>query len=672
MKKNILKKILSILFAISLCVQLTSFGFAHNIEHNITKMTPELQAIIASTTSDEKIPILIDIKQISEKAIRENMIKAGWDYDVFYDENLFAEKMIPQIQSLATDKLEPSTNNISTTVSLENQNDFQEAMLDIEYQVRKDFKIARQDTIKVLQTSFNEKFIQQNQIPSEDIIYISQYVSYIILNANISTINKLNRNSNVRKISYLDPENGPKPAMSISSSSNQAKMNMLNSSYDCSGITIGILETIDTENLSGNAYRSGLDTSSPHITYQTKIYQFYNALDNSSNRIGPSSHTTAIASIIAGAPVTINGTTYRGVTQNATVYVAVCNGLNTTVGYNFLSQLELLIQAHSDVINISMGWSTQNTYQSIQDEIIDKYSILGTLFVIAAGNNDKAPSSRIISPAHSYNSIAVANASLIGTTSSYTINNTSCYNQDVAPYQTNKPDIAAAGTSIQVPTSNTTISSNTGTSFAAPFVTGAAARIIKLMPETLQNPTLVKTILLASANSAKISGDTYCTSDRTSTGTPLALKQKSGAGLLDLDKAVEILSNNQYSSQKVEITQPTEYTNIATFTPGNGHHAKVTLCFNIIGTAWRKLDQTTWTFPDPFYNLNIDLRVINNRTGQVIASSESLYNNVEIVEFDTTSDSYTIQYKVTTYDLEEDQDFLIEYRHTISCAWQWR
>ena len=59
MKKNILKKILSILFAISLCVQLTSFGFAHNIEHNITKMTPELQAIIASTTSDEKIPILI-------------------------------------------------------------------------------------------------------------------------------------------------------------------------------------------------------------------------------------------------------------------------------------------------------------------------------------------------------------------------------------------------------------------------------------------------------------------------------------------------------------------------------------------------------------------------------------------------------------------------------------
>lgn len=87
-------------------------------------MTPELQSIIASTTSDEKIPILIDIKQISEKAIRENMIKAGWDYDVFYDENLFAEKMIPQIQSLATDKLEPSTNNISTTVSSENQNDF--------------------------------------------------------------------------------------------------------------------------------------------------------------------------------------------------------------------------------------------------------------------------------------------------------------------------------------------------------------------------------------------------------------------------------------------------------------------------------------------------------------------------------------------------------------------
>ena len=37
-----------------------------------------------------------------------------------------------------------------------------------------------------------------------------------------------------------------------------------------------------------------------------------------------------------------------------------------------------------------------------------------------------------------------------------------------------------------------------------------------------------------------------------------------------------------------------------------------------------------------------------------------------------TGDSYTIQYKITEYDLKDSQDFGFESFHTIACAWQWR
>ena len=674
--RKIVKKTLAVFFAISFVIQLVSFNFSSsaapiktNTEALAVKITPELQDAMSSASPDEKLPILLDITQINEKTVKKEMMKSGWDYDTYYNKTEFEKKIKPQIQSRADEKLKLSEKNISP-MSLEAQNDYQETLLDLEYQVRKDFKIARQNTIQSLQSEINEKFIKQNDIAPEDIIYVSKYVSYILLNADVATIKKLDQNSAVKKISYLDPDIEMKPAMADRSTSNQAKMNMLNSSYDCRGITIGILEYVEKTNPSDIKFRSGLDRSSPHLTVQPYINELQNDLIYSSDRIGPSAHGTAVTAIIAGAPVTINGNTYRGVTQNATVYVAFCDGLSPLKNYNFITQLEQLIGTNADVINMSMGTVGRNTYNTSYDELIDKYSVLGTLFVVAAGNYDTPQQNNISACAHAYNAIVVANASLIGNSSSYPINSSSCYNQDAAPYQTNKPDIAAAGTSIQVAISDTRTGSYDGTSFAAPFVTGAAARIIKIMPETLQDPTLVKTVLLAAANQTKISGDIPCTSDKTSMGTPLLLKKKSGAGLLDLDKAVEIVNNNQYSCQKVEITQPTGYTNMATFTPGNGRYAKVALCFNIIGTAYRH--NSDGGPADAYYNLNIDLRIINNRTGQVVASSESLYNNVELVGFYATGDSYTIQYKITEYDLKANQDFIFEYRHTIACAWQWR
>jgi len=130
MRKTV-KKTLAVFFAISFVIQLVSFNFSSsvapiktNTEAPAVKITPELQDAMSSASSDEKLPILLDITQINEKTVKKEMMKSGWDYDTYYNKTEFEKKIKPQIQSRADEKLKLSEKNISPT-SLEAQNDYQ-------------------------------------------------------------------------------------------------------------------------------------------------------------------------------------------------------------------------------------------------------------------------------------------------------------------------------------------------------------------------------------------------------------------------------------------------------------------------------------------------------------------------------------------------------------------
>jgi hypothetical protein len=330
-----------------------------------------------------------------------------------------------------------------------------------------------------------------------------------------------------------------------------------------------------------------------------------------------SGHSTGVAGIL----VSVNGVD-RGVSPGASLRAAgSCGGLS-----NQLTQVSTAAANWgARAFNLSWGADTGRV-PGANDRFYDNMVLnLWRTVVVAAGNNGLT-NGNVLSPALAYNVIAVGNFDDRRTVAwaDDVMNPTSSFRDPISWIgDRQKPEVAAPGTDI---TSTTTVAPwigviGSGTSFAAPMVTGGAALLIQRNGFFSVWPESVKALLMVTAVH-NIEGATR-------------LSDRDGAGGIVLDRADDVAGGvtGGSSGQGYNCAAPVN-TNIAVVRLAGGILTRVAIVWDNDPTYVNYVTRPS---------ADLDLQVIDPN-GFVAAQSLSWDNTYEIVEFTPPANgNYTLR-----------------------------
>lgn len=249
---------------------------------------------------------------------------------------------------------------------------------------------------------------------------------------------------------------------------------------DGSGVTVAVLDT-------------GIDTDHPDLAHNVVTARNFTDSDTTDDRAG---HGTHVASTIAGSGAASDGQ-YTGVAPGVELINAKVigdGGTGTTA--DMIEAMEWVAQQGADIVNMSIGvrgdYSDGTDPGSLAvDALTEQYDVL---FVISAGN-DGPRESTVTTPATANLALTVANVDKQGQIAE------SSSRGPRAGDRALKPDISAPGVHIGAARADGTAlcqltctqpgdgpiddyyTSASGTSMAAPHVTGAAALVAHKYPE---------------------------------------------------------------------------------------------------------------------------------------------------------------------------------------------
>ena len=336
-------------------------------------------------------------------------------------------------------------------------------------------------------------------------------------------------------------------------------------------------------------------------------------------------HATQVVSVLAGNYRMADTAYYHGVAPDATVYQT-----SFITDAQWENALNILAEQGASVINMSI-WETDDPY-SAKERILDQF-VRNTwvTVVVSAGNYQE--SNRIKSPGHAYNAITVGNAETVSDdgymlTVPYSMNETSSWRD--GERLASKPDIVAPGTNIGVVTTDGEVERVTGTSFAAPIVTGIVAQMLEAGNAWIYHiPETVKAALLATADPTLVADP----SDAACNGTAF-VRDKSGAGMVDAAAATAFMRNEAdqaFITFLDDLPQPVTLRYTVELQAGDSLRCAMT-CENVM--------------TDPSLDTNIvnpDL-VLRSPDGDEVVASRSPYNNMEVIEYTVTqAGAYTIE-----------------------------
>lgn len=242
----------------------------------------------------------------------------------------------------------------------------------------------------------------------------------------------------------------------------------------------------------------GLDMS--HSDLQGRMVAPYDVIAQSTTTIPQGEHGTHVAGIIASSmDNSIGGV---GVApQTKIMPINVFNG-DTAYTSDIIRALEYAVKNGADIINMSLG---QPQYSYVFDLAIQNAYKAGVLLVAASGNET---STTVQYPAAFPQVISVSATS---------------ENDSIAYYSNYGPsiDISAPGSNVWSTVPGSKYSTMSGTSMAAPVVSGAAALILGEMPFLTNDQ--VKTQLFQSTDDLGVAGkDIYYGSGRVNTEKAVA------------------------------------------------------------------------------------------------------------------------------------------------------
>jgi hypothetical protein len=233
----------------------------------------------------------------------------------------------------------------------------------------------------------------------------------------------------------------------------------------------GIIVGISDENL--NPYHEEL---AGKITY----YDYHNTL--------PSEHGTAVAIIAAGK------------TDNQVGLSSI--GFNSSIAFYEMNFNQLLAATYAGIDVINLSWFSGCSYSQFEQDVIDEVYLNGTFIVAAAGNGTTCGDPSAMAYPASYNH--VFSVTSIGEFDNHEEN----IGDPHTTHQHNSAvDLAAPGYKVNISDSPVNYTTASGSSYAAPFVTGTVALMLSVNP-CLDNDE-IEQILKNSSNNIDVFNPNY-------------------------------------------------------------------------------------------------------------------------------------------------------------------
>lgn len=321
----------------------------------------------------------------------------------------------------------------------------------------------------------------------------------------------------------------------------------------------------------GNGVKVGtIESGSPDSIVNLKSGKYTTIATNTS------SHCTWVTSIIGGT---------TGIAEDVYFY---CAGIS---GSSFTTRINDLISTYGvHIINMSYGMNNNGYYDNYCKYIDYIVQNSSCTFIKSAGNNGPSTQPNISAPGCGMNVITVGSISKNQKVSYFS----SWYTSNNYLY---KPDMVAPGERISnIPNLS---GSNSGTSFAAPMVTGVVALLMEEFPALKTNPSLVKAALQNGCNELPSQTNYF--------------DQQCGYGLVNYQNARAYLNNSQYTTFNI---------------PSSGVNGNIVASRNVTIPANAKIDiNATWTINST--------NVTPNNT-----STTPSYTKCYLKLYDTQSSSY--------------------------------
>ena len=336
-------------------------------------------------------------------------------------------------------------------------------------------------------------------------------------------------------------------------------------------------------------------------------YNFYDMNNFVMDEIG---HGTHVAGIVAA-----NGLDIKGVAPNALLYGLKVFG---EYGFTFSSVIVAAIEASVDpnndgdysdkldVVNISLG-KRNGSPSSIECIAIENATNFGVVYCISAGNNGEEGTQSIGTPGTALSAITVGASDK---------NDNRALFSSIGPNNevfSIKPDLLAPGVDIYSTFLENSFIHKSGTSMAAPHVTGVCALLKQLHPEW--NPSQLKSAILLSAEDI---GDEV-------------LKQ--GAGRLNARKAFDLNVLIEPAQLNFGIIDPVVqiYTTIDTlkFTNLSYEEQNITICNSetMDGIQVNSLVNDVLILPGDSVFIPVEL-IVNNEIVPFPDSAEIAYSKI--------------------------------------------
>ena len=582
------------------------------------KLTDELKEVMSNTADDEYISISVWLYEMDDSYVY-NTISEHYGVEINQNnENAFLQKQVNdktekfysitsknemtmqtseitiQSNDQITNEINAIRNNsiVNDTISDNDLREFIQSGKDISELIArseqnaymKEWRNAR----KNINTSINTSFESSLDLSKCKDVYIDSLIGYATLEVKNSYILTFASYPLVQKVDLFDEKNTKLVDLTDETSVESATepfgyhmfQSKLPNGYTGENVTIGVLEVTDDDDAT---YVVHYDSNNVHLANKTNIVTRLDP-DMSTNKVSTTEfdrHATAVLTVLCGNPIeSTDVIVYQGIAPDADVfYTNVFSDLNS-----ICDGILWLIEQNVHVINMSAGLennSYYNAWDNYFDCIVQQYKIT----IIVAGGNFGGSISH---PGHAYNVITVGYTTMNKSEDGkYITNEDSAYEESNA--NTNKPDIVAFGTNIYSLDSNRNpnciyeiesdgdIVYTSGSSVAAPMVTGTVALMLQKNPLLGNNPNEIKAILVASANDEEVGDEpTYeINNDGSETVTinnPLdcenpfenttyvnatgIIRDKTGAGILNIKNSVEnsagaILWSYTFSSDEI-------------------------------------------------------------------------------------------------------------------------
>lgn len=384
----------------------------------------------------------------------------------------------------------------------------QELIMKIRNQNKKDFKEKN--------SAFSQKYINTRGIINisehSPFIFITfeDYEAYLYEKDNFKV---LSENIFVDSV-YVEET----PIFKIASSSSEVSVNT-----SASSTIVDMNKAKDLINIYGSTTYTGNGVNVGIIDagYPDDTTNFSNNEIVDYNTIQTSDHTTKVASIVSG--------TY-GIAKNANLYIHTYVPNNNAYGFD--DAIDWLLEKGVNVVNISMHSDFFTNNQGEYDghsAYLDYIVWKNYLTIVKSAGNRGSGDGFITNPGIGTNTLSVGSIDAdknISFFSSWRINSS------VDEFLM-KPSLVAPGEYIYIPnTNNSSYENMSGTSFAAPMVTGVVALLMEEFPNLMGYPETYMSALISGASKLPSQAsiwDTY-----------------SGAGLINYEATREILRTSSY------------------------------------------------------------------------------------------------------------------------------